>query len=113
MTSQRIGKIAGSVAVTAALVLGGAGLAFAQSYGNTTGSSGVTSPSTSGSSGSASSASMTGSSSTTSGGSTTTPGVPNTGAGGDSAGNLAVLGVSALVALGGAAYLARQRYVLR
>lgn len=101
MTTQRIGKIAGSAVLGSALLLGGAGLVFAQTY-NTTGTTGSTG-----------SATVTGGSSTTSGGGSTTPGVPNTGAGGDSAGNLAVLGVSALVALGGAAYLARQRYALR
>lgn len=39
----------------------------------------------------------------------TTPTAPNTGAGGDAAQNLTLLGVSALVAVGGAAYLARTK----
>lgn len=39
---------------------------------------------------------------------TTTPGTPETGVGGDVAGNLALLGSSALVALAGAAYISRK-----
>ncbi|MDB5237904.1 MAG: hypothetical protein JWM46_174 [Candidatus Kaiserbacteria bacterium] len=39
----------------------------------------------------------------------TTPGVGNTGAGGDSAANMLLLGTSALVAIGGTAYLARKQ----
>jgi len=39
---------------------------------------------------------------------TTTPGVPNTGAGGDTTTNLAVLGASALIAIAGGAYLLRK-----
>ncbi len=42
-----------------------------------------------------------------------TPGVPNTGAGGDATTTALVLGVSALVAIGGAAYLARQKFAVR
>ncbi len=37
---------------------------------------------------------------------TTTPGAPNTGAGGDATGTALLIGVSALVVLGGLAYLA-------
>lgn len=49
-------------------------------------------------------------STTTTGTTTTTvPGTPNTGAGGDTAVNLALLGASALIAAGGAAYLARKQ----
>jgi hypothetical protein len=117
MTTQRIGKIAGSAVLGGALLLSGAGLAFAQSYGTTgsTGSSGTgasaASPTTN-TSGTAGSA-TTNSSSGTTGSSSTTPGVPNTGAGGDAAANLAVLGASAIVVAGGAAYLASRRYALR
>jgi hypothetical protein len=116
MTTQRIGKIAGSAVLGGALLLSGAGLAFAQSYGTTgsTGSSGTgasaASPTTN-TSGTAGSATTNSSSGTT--GSSTTPGVPNTGAGGDAAANLAVLGASAIVVAGGAAYLASRRYALR
>ncbi len=95
MKTKDIGKIAASAAVSGALLLGGSGLAFAQTY-DTTGTSGT-------------GTSVTGTSAASS---STTPGVPNTGAGGDATTNLAVLGVSALVAAGGAAYLARKRYAL-
>lgn len=43
--------------------------------------------------------------------STTTPGVPNTGAG-DIALNAVILGISAMIAVGGALYLYMQRNVL-
>lgn len=43
-------------------------------------------------------------------GSTTSPGTPNTGAGGNAAQTLALLGVSAAAVLGAAAYLASRRY---
>ncbi len=43
---------------------------------------------------------------------TTTPGAPNTGAGGDMATNMALLGTSAVAALAGIAYLGR-RYGMR
>ncbi|HYF13104.1 MAG TPA: hypothetical protein VD928_02305 [Candidatus Paceibacterota bacterium] len=39
---------------------------------------------------------------------TTTPGVPNTGAGGDAMTNLAMLGISAAIAIIGLAYLSRR-----
>jgi hypothetical protein len=51
----------------------------------------------------------TGATTTTGTTDSTTPGTPNTGAGGDTATNLALLGASALIAAGGAAYLARKR----
>jgi LPXTG-motif cell wall-anchored protein len=41
--------------------------------------------------------------------STTTPGTPDTGTGGDAATTLTLMGVAAVVALGGAAYLARSK----
>jgi hypothetical protein len=91
MNTMRIGKFAGSMAVASALLLSGAGLVSAQTY--TTGS--VT-PAT-----------ATGTNATG-----TTPGVPNTGAGGDVATNLALLGASAVIVVGGAAYLARKKYSL-
>lgn len=40
---------------------------------------------------------------------TSTPGVGNTGAGGNSAANMILLGTSAVVAIGGTAYLARKQ----
>ena len=111
MTIKSIGKIAGSAAVTGALLASGATLVFAQS----TYTSGTTSSSiTTGSSTSGSGVGVTTMPNTAATGTTgTTPGVPNTGAGGDAAGNLAILGASALVAIGGAAYLARQKYAIR
>jgi len=42
---------------------------------------------------------------------TSSPGSPNTGAGGTAAENLALLGGSALVAVAGAAYLARRKSI--
>ncbi len=113
----RAGKIAGSAAI-ATLLLGGANLAFAQSYANPDGTGSVV-PSSNSSidTGTSGGSSLTGSSSTTdtSGmtGSSSTPGIPNTGAGGDVSTTLGVLGVSALAAIGAAAYLARQRFALR
>jgi hypothetical protein len=41
---------------------------------------------------------------------TTTPGVPSTGVGGDAMFNLVILGVAAVVAVAGGAYLARTRH---
>lgn len=43
---------------------------------------------------------------------TTTPAVPNTGAGGDLAANLTLLGTTGLAALAGGTYLARKRFAL-
>lgn len=84
-------KIISGLALSAVLL--GAPLAFAQT---TTGSTTYT---------------TTGSASTTA---STTPGVPNTGAGGDAAQNLLLLGISAAVALAGIAYLsARARTTVR
>lgn len=108
MNTKDIGRIATSAAVSGALLLGGSGLAFAQTYGtgaSVTGSTTYTNTAGTGSS-------ITGTS-TTHGATSTTPGVPNTGAGGNAAVNFAVLGAAALVAAGGAAYLARKRHVLR
>ncbi len=45
--------------------------------------------------------------------SSTTPGAPNTGAGGDPMTNALVLTASGLVALGGLAYLARRREIIK
>lgn len=50
---------------------------------------------------------QTASTTDTTGTTATTPTVPNTGTGGNAAENLAMLGASALIAVGGAAYLAR------
>ena len=79
-----IGKTAAGVAVATALLLGGAGLASAQTSSTTTSTASTTSTGV------------------------TTPSSPNTGAGGDMAGNLLLLGVSALVAVGSGAYVARK-----
>ncbi len=146
-------KFAGG-AVTAAMLLGGASVAFAQTYDNgqtgamnsgtivpsstnSVGVTGNTSNTTSGTSGTVQSTSAsgttsgtgstgtsgtvttgtTGSSATTntSGTGTTdtgpaTPGIPNTGAGGDATTMLAILFASAVVGVGGALYLTRQKF---
>ena len=110
MNTIRIGtgKLASGAAITALVLLGGAGIAFAQtsispSNSNTTG---YTSPSTdtTGSTGTMSATSTTGSA-----GMVTTPGIPNTGAGGNAAANIMTLVVSAIIAVGGATYLTRER----
>jgi hypothetical protein len=77
-------KVLGTLAILSALAMGGT--AFAQTA-STTGTSGSATTDTTG----------------------TTPAAPNTGAGGDAAANLAMLGASALVAAGGAVYLARSK----
>ena len=113
---RNLQKIAGG-AVAAALLLGGASLAFAQSTSSynpsaqvvpatpnaSTGTTGTTGTTATGSSSSTTGTGTTGTSGTG------TPGVPNTGAGGDAAANLAILGVSAAVAVIGGAYIARRR----
>ncbi len=86
-----LAKLASGAAITAMVLAGSSTMVFAQTTGSSTGGTG----------------------STTSTGTTvtsTTPGVPNTGAGGDVATNLTLLGVSALALIGGGAYLARQRF---
>ncbi len=84
MKNRYLAKLASGAAISA-MLLGGSSMAFAQTTTTTTGTDTTT---------------MTSSS---------TPGVPNTGAGGDAATNLALLGISALALIGGGAYLARQR----
>ena len=89
-------KVFGALTILGALAMGGT--AFAQTASTTT----TTGAATTGTS------ATTGTGATT-GTSATTPTAPNTGAGGDTSENLALLGVSALVAAGGAAYLARSK----
>ncbi len=103
MKTTSIGKIAAGSALTGALLLTGAGLVFAQTA-TTTGTMGPTYT------GAAATGTDTTLGSSTAGVTGTTPGVPNTGAGGDAASNLAMLGVAALVAIGGAAYLSRKQF---
>lgn len=74
-----VGKIISSAALATILLAGGAGIAMAQTT-TTTGTTGTTG----------------------------TVGVPNTGAGGDAAVNILLLGTSALIAIGGGSYLARK-----
>ena len=95
----RYQKALGAAAVLGLLATGGTAFAQTASTTTTTGASTtVTTPATTG----------TGTTGTT-GTAATTPTAPNTGAGGDTAANLAILTASALVAMGGAAYLARKR----
>jgi hypothetical protein len=116
-----LAKLASGAAITA-MVLAGGSVAFAQTTGTTgTGTTGYTVNSTTSTTGTG--ATSTGTTNTTSTGTTgststggttgttsTTPGIPNTGAGGDAATNIALLGISALALVGGGAYLARQRF---
>lgn len=81
-----------AAALTTAALLLGAPVAFAQT-GTSTGTGAGITATTSGTGGSID---------------TTTPGAPNTGAGGDAAANLLVLGISGLVLVAGGAYLARR-----
>ena len=76
-------RVAGAAVVSALFVAGSTGLALAQST-STTDTTG-----------------------------TGTVGAPNTGAGGDSDANMVALAASAIVAAGGALYLARRRTALR
>ncbi|HEV8666399.1 MAG TPA: hypothetical protein VN665_00945, partial [Candidatus Paceibacterota bacterium] len=88
MKAKDIAKVAGSVVVSGALLLGGNGLAFAQTYtSGTTGTTGTVAPAaTTGTTGTTNNnTNATGSTGTTgastTGTGTVTPGVPNTGAG--------------------------------
>jgi hypothetical protein len=134
MTKETLAKVLGGATVAATLF--GANVAFAQQYDHgTAGSSGVgtivpseTRPTTTGATdpnGVPASGATTGTSGTATPGvpntgsgsgmtdtSSATPGVPNTGAG-DATGTALALGASALVAVGAAAYLARQRFAIR
>ena len=113
-TYKFLARTAASSTAVALLIAGGALVAQAQTNasgtnGTYTTPGGTTMNNTSGTSGS-----TTGTGSTTgSGGTSATPGAPNTGAGGDMAANLALLGTAAVAAIGGAAYLARQRNTVR
>jgi len=89
----RYQKALGAATVLGVLLTGGT--AFAQTASTTT---------TTGASTTVSTPTTTSTSSTV-----TTPTAPNTGAGGDTALNLGALAASALVLMGGAAYLARKR----
>lgn len=96
------------VSVLAIAGLLAAGSAFAQT-GTTpsgTGGAAATTTGTGGTAGTGAGVDATGSGAADT--SATTPGVPNTGAGGDGAMNLLLLGVSAAIALAGAAYLSRR-----
>ena len=112
----RIGKILGG-ATAAALLLGGANIALAQTYANPDGTGSII-PNGSGAADTGTGQSTANTTGTTSGdttgsvmgASTTDPNVPNTGSGGDMAGTLAALTLSAIAALGGGAFLLRQRY---
>ena len=108
---NKLAKIAGVVAVSGLLLGGTAGVVFGQTTGasSTTGSSGAygTSGGTTNTTGGA--GSTTGTSTTGTG--SVSPGVPNTGVGGDAAGNIVTLATSGLIAAAGAAYLARQRVI--
>jgi hypothetical protein len=98
-----------SGALAAALLFGGAGVAFAQTYG-TTGSGGSVTPSaTTGNSSTSGTGSSTGA---VMGTSTGNPNVPNTGAGGDAATTMALLAISGVAAAAGAAFLVRRRSAL-
>jgi hypothetical protein len=135
MTKETLAKVLGGMTVAATLF--GANVAFAQQYDRgTAGSSGVgtivpseTRPTTTGATdpnGVPAGGATTGTSGTVTPGvpntgssgsgstdtSSMTPGVPNTGAG-DATGTALALGASALVAVGAAAYLARQRFAIR
>lgn len=123
MKSSTLGKVAGG-AVATALLLGGTSIAFAQTYANPDGTGSIIPTSATPSVQQATGTGSTGTTGTTGTGSTgttgttgsgttgtgTTPGIPNTGAG-DPA-TWAVLGISAAIAVGGAALLMRQRTVL-
>ena len=118
---KTLGKAAAG-ATTAALLLTGANLAFAQTYANPDGTGSVIPSSntntgvttgTTGSSSTTRTSGTTGTSGMSGSSSSTTPGIPNTGAGGDAAGTLAVLGVSAAAAVAAGIYLARSRTMMR
>jgi uncharacterized protein HemX len=79
-------KTLGAIAIGSALLLT-SGVAYAQTSSTTSSGSTTTTTDTTG----------------------TTPTAPNTGAGGDSANNMAVLVTSALVAAAGLGYLARRK----
>jgi len=111
---QRIAQLAGS-ALIGSLLLAGASSAFAQTYGSsgTTGTGSTVTPAanttgSNGTNGTGTTGTMSSSSTTGTNGSTT-PGIPNTGAGGDTAANIALLTTSGIVVLGGAAYLLRRK----
>ena len=109
MRTDIVTKLAGG-AVAAAMLLGGAGLAFAQSTSTYDPSAQVV-PSTPNASAAVTTDTATVVPSTTSS-STATPGVPNTGAGGFADENLAVLGASAAIALLGGTYLVRRKFAM-
>jgi UDP-N-acetylmuramyl tripeptide synthase len=91
-------KVLGALTIAAALST--SGVAFAQT-------SSTTVTGTTGTSGNTTTTSTTG----TTGSAATTPTAPNTGAGGDTAQNLALLGGSALVVAAGSAYMARRKVI--
>jgi hypothetical protein len=94
MKNYTIGKVITSAAIAASLLASGAGMALAQNVtGSSTTDTGVTT--------------MTATGTATSGPSV--PGVPNTGAGGDTTGTWLLLGVTGLIAAGGAWYLIGRR----
>jgi hypothetical protein len=115
-----LAKTIGGAALTLALFGGMSAVAAAQAlypstYGtpSTASSATMTSTHTSSAAGTSSTngTGMTGTgsnSSVTSSNGSTTPGVPNTGAGGDAATNIALLGTSAVIAVLGAGFLARR-----
>jgi len=113
-------KVLGGAAA-AALLAGGASVAFAQTYSNPDGSGSVVPNSgTTNTSGNTNTNTGTTSSTSTSdtgggavlGATSTDPNVPNTGAGGDTAAMLSILTVSGLAAVAGATYLMRKRMAL-
>jgi hypothetical protein len=110
MRTDIVTKLAGG-AVAAAMLLGGAGLAFAQTATSSYDPNATVVPATPISGTAATQTTTTVVPSTTSS-STATPGVPNTGAGGFADENLAVLGASAAIAVLGGAYLMRRRFVM-
>lgn len=105
MKHHTVGKAAGS-ALMAALMLGGANIAFAQTYANPDGTGSII-PTTSTSLGTDNGGGTTTTGTTGTTGTGTTPGIPNTGAG-DPA-TWTVLGIAAAIAAGGGALLFRQR----
>jgi len=104
------------VAATATtLVLLGSGVAFAQTPAYDrgaphSGSAGTIVPTSNTSVGVTGTGGASSTTRGTTSGSSTLPGIPNTGAGGNAATTYAVLALAALVAAGGASYLARQRF---
>lgn len=114
---MKTAKLAGSAVVASALLLGSAGLAFAQtntttgigttaSTSGTSSMTGTTATTSTGTTGTAGTTGTTGTSGMTS--TSSTPGTPNTGAGGDATANALMLAVSALAVVFGGTFLARK-----